>query len=175
MDTPLNREQAITNLQRYLRRLSYEGLEGNRVPIDGIFDTATRDALIQFQQDMGLPATGVADKRTWDLLFSEFLKATDTERNSEGLFLFPKDPPDYAVSPGDALLLVSMIQLLLLELRATYDIFEDIVESGIYDENTEKAIREFQRINLLPETGKVDEATWNRIVREYSNIDAGVQ
>ncbi len=170
---PLNEEQAITNLQRYLRRLSYEGLGGNRVPIDGIFDRDTRDALMLFQQNIGLPATGIADKQTWDMLYKEYQRVTDEEKNSRGLFLFPKKPTDYEVTLGDTLFLVNIIQLLLLELRATYDIFEDIVESGTYDEATEKAIRDFQRINLLPETGKVDEATWNRIVREYSNLDRG--
>lgn len=175
MDTPLNQAQAVTNLQRYLRRLSYEGLGGNRVPIDGIFDTTTRDALMSFQQSMGLPATGVADKRTWDMLFEQYRLATEDERSAEGLYPFPARPTGFAVSLGDTLLLVSLIQLLLMELRATYDIFEDITESGTYDEETEKAIREFQRINLLPETGKVDIATWNRIVREYSIIESSVE
>lgn len=165
-----NKEQAITNLQRYLRRLSFEGFEGQRVPVDGIFDSATREALMSFQRAMGLEATGVADKLTWDTLFSEYSRVTANEREERGLFLFPTTPDDYAVSAEDAFLLVNVIQLLLLELRVTYDAFEDLTESGVYDAQTQQAIREFQRINLLPETGEVDRATWNRIVREYSNL-----
>lgn len=164
----VNEKEAITMLQRYLRRMSYDGAQGYRVPIDGIFDTETRDALIRFQHSQGLPETGIADKPTWDRLFAEYQRETENERLSEGLFLFPRLPTDYAVSLGDEWLLVNIIQLLLLELRAVYGIFEEITESGIYDDETERAIREFQKINLLPETGKVDEATWNRIVREYS-------
>jgi peptidoglycan hydrolase-like protein with peptidoglycan-binding domain len=170
MAQPINQEQAITNLQRYLRRLSYDSLGANKVPIDGIFDSATREALTDFQRKMGLEPTGVADKLTWDTLFSEYKKQTDIERNTRGLYLFPDTPTDYEVSLGEAWLLVNVIQLLLLELRVVYDIFENVSESGIYDEQTEAAIREFQRINLLPETGRVDAATYNRIVREYSNI-----
>ena len=170
MAQPINQEQAITNLQRYLRRLSYEGLDGDRVPIDGIFDSATRNALIKFQQDMGLPVTGIADKTTWDMLFEEYSKAIDTKKNSQGLYLFPKTPENYSVSLGDALLLVNVIQLLLLELRAVYDIFEDVTESGTFDARTQQAIRDFQEINGLVPTGEVDEATWNRIVREYANL-----
>ena len=52
----------------------------------------------------------------------------------------------------------------------TYDIFEDITESGTFDAKTSDAVREFQIINGLPPTGNVDKATWNRIVREYSNL-----
>ncbi len=171
MAAPINQKEAITNLQRYLRRLSFEGLNGNRVPIDGIFDDTTREALMEFQRSQGLPMTGIADKVTWDTLFSEYRKATDDERNAELLNPFPSAPQDYTVRLGDTLTLVSIIQLLLLELRATYDIFEDITESGTFDEASEEAIRMFQLKNGLTPTGEVDRATWNRIVREYSNLE----
>lgn len=170
MATQLNREQAVTNLQKYLRRLSFETSDRTRPPVDGIFDTATRDSLVQFQRSMGIPDTGVADKKTWDALFDEYRRVTRDEREMEGLYLFPENPSDYAVSLGDTLTLVRIIQLLLSELRATYDIFEDITESGTYDSKTQNAITQFQRINGIPPTGTVDLRTWNRLVREYSNL-----
>ncbi len=170
MTEQLNRTEAIKNLQRYLRAVGESEGQLNRVPIDGIFDTATRDALTEFQRSVGLPATGVADKDTWDVLFDEYLRVTEPERTRRGLYFFPENPQGYEVSAGDTLTLVRIIQLLLLELRLTYDIFEDITESGTYDAATEAAIKDFQRINLLPVTGRVDERTWNRIVREYSNL-----
>ena len=165
-----NEKEAIQNMQRYLRALSYDSLGANPVPIDGIFESATRDALLAFQQSAGLEPTGVADKTTWDALYSAYLRATQNERESEGLYLFPDTPTGYELSLGEAWMLVNVIQLLLLELRVAYDIFEDVTESGVYDQKTQEAIREFQRINLLPETGKVDAATYNRIVREYTNL-----
>lgn len=170
MDAPINQKQAVTNLQRYLRRLSYEYPEVVRVPIDGIFDDATRDALSEFQGIKGLPVTGVADKRTWDSLFSEYKRITEDERNIQGLYPFPDLPRDYTVSLGDTLTLVRIIQILLSELKVTYDIFEDIAESGTFDDKTQEAVRQFQLINGLPATGEVNKATWNRIVREYSNL-----
>ena len=169
--THQNSREAITNLQKYLRRLAASPDRANTIPIDGIFDSATRNALIEFQGVMGLPKTGVADKKTWDTLYSEYLNATRNEREMQGLYFFPSLPTGYTVALGDTLTLVRIIQLLLLELRASYDIFEDVVESGTFDAATSDAIRDFQRINGLPETGEVDIRTWNRIVREYSNID----
>ena len=141
---PINERQAITNLQRYLRRLSfeYEGEVEDRLPVDGIFDSSTADALKKFQSFAGLDPTGVADKQTWDALFSEYRRVTENERQLRGLFIFPQSPSDYAVSLGDTLTLVRIIQLLLLELRATYDVFEDVVESGTYDAKTQKAIED---------------------------------
>lgn len=172
--TPMNKKEAVTNLQRYLRRLSFEDefYDIARPPIDGIFNTATEDAVAYFQKQNGLSVTGVADKETWDKIFSEYMRVTEAQRLSEGLFIFPDAPVDYTISRGDALTLVRILQLLLLELRVTYDIFEDIIENGIYDDRTEIAIREFQRANLLPVTGEVDKRTWNRIVREYSNLNS---
>jgi len=170
MPQQTNREQAVTNLQRYLREVSYDSLGANTVPIDGIFDTVTRDALISFQQSAGLEPTGVADKATWDALFAAYRRSTEPIRTRRGLFLFPDTPVNYQLSRGEAWLLVNIVQLLLLELRVSYDIFEGVTESGVYDEATEQAIKDFQRINLLPETGRVDAATYDRIVREYTNL-----
>ena len=169
--THQNRREAIKNLQKYLRRLAASPDRANTIPIDGIFEDSTKDALIEFQIRMGLPATGVADKRTWDILYKEYLDTTRDDRETQGLYFFPSLPVGYTVALGDTLTLVRIIQLLLLELRASYDIFEDIAESGTFDAATSDAIRDFQRINGLPETGEVDLRTWNRIVREYSNLD----
>ena len=165
-----NRQQAITNLQRYLRRLSFEGSDYKTVPIDGIFDSATRDALIEFQRANGLEPSGIADKLTWDTLYEEYLRA---EGNAEREYLnfFPDLPTSYAVREGESLLLVSIIQLLLMELSVTYDVFEDVVQSGVYDERTVEAIKKFQRISGLDVTGEIDRATYNRIVREYSALE----
>ncbi len=166
----MTKTQAIRNLQQYLRTVR-ETLGGiNPIPVNGVFDEATRDALMLFQSDVGLEATGIADKTTWDALYEEYLRSTELERGRKGLYFFPQNPVGYEVSAGDTLTLVRIIQLLLLELRATYDIFENVVESGTYDAATEDAIKDFQRIHGLPPSGRVDERTWNKIVREYSNL-----
>ena len=141
-----------------------------RPPIDGIFESDTENAVASFQRANGLPETGVADKETWDRIFEEYMRVTENERLAQGLFIFPDAPIGYTISKGDALTLVRILQLLLLELRAIYDIFEDITENGIFDDKTETAIRDFQAANLLPVTGEVDKRTWNRIVREYANL-----
>lgn len=41
---------------------------GYRVPLDGIFNVPTRDALLDFQEEKGLPATGALDDATWRVL-----------------------------------------------------------------------------------------------------------
>ena len=69
-----NYNDAVANLQRYLRRLvvfdEYKNID--LVPIDGIFEEQTREALKEYQRTRGLPITGKAEKLTWDTLFAEY-------------------------------------------------------------------------------------------------------
>lgn len=53
----------VVELQRKLRNLGY--LEGRA---DGFFNNDTEVALKRFQHDKGLKATGIADRRTLDIL-----------------------------------------------------------------------------------------------------------
>lgn len=45
-----------------------------------------------------------------------------------------------------------------------------LIPDGIYGEETEESILAFQRKHLLPQTGKVDFDTWNKLLQE--NADA---
>ena len=164
-----NTAEATRNLQKYLRRLSFEEGGPERVAIDGVFEDNTRQSLISFQKNVGLEPTGVADKETWDALFSEYSKIITWDYEEE-LSMFPKLPNDYSFGYGDEFLLVRILQLLMIELAIEYDAFEDIKETGVFDASTENAIRAFQKINLLDDTGRVDRRTWSRIVREYENL-----
>ena len=71
-----NEREAIQNLQRYLRRLSYFNEEIGAVPIDGVFDGETEGALRSFQRAEGLPETGRADRDTWERLYAAFVAET---------------------------------------------------------------------------------------------------
>ena len=49
-----NEAQAITNLQTYLRHLSYFDPDASKVPIDGVFGSDTEKAVREFQGANGL-------------------------------------------------------------------------------------------------------------------------
>ena len=65
--------EAVSNLQRYLRQLSYFDDAIPAPPIDGIFGALTRQSLIAFQEQNGLPATGTANETTWNLLYEKYV------------------------------------------------------------------------------------------------------
>ena len=162
-------EQAIKNIQRYLRQLSYEDPSLPSPTIDGIFDTVTRDAILEFQKNHSLTQNGVVNKETWDILYSEYLASLATFSPPSPLYLFPRVPEGYYLSRGDEFFLVSVIQLLLNELSIIYDSLIPLVINGIYDDATENNIRDFQSKNALTVTGNTDKETWNKLVEAYRN------
>lgn len=162
-------ETAVRNLQRYLRAFA-DGSEGSEifaVPIDGIFDDATENALSEFQQMQGLPITGIADRATFDALYLEYLRITLNDRREYRPDFFPASPPDYATEYGEESPFISVLQFVLDEIRISYDTLPYIEKNGIYDADTALAVKEFQRLHALPVTGKVDRRTWNEMGRAY--------
>ena len=163
---------AVRNLQRYLRRLSEESYEGDAiptVPVDGIFDTRTEEALSAFQRIYGLPVTGRADLATWNLLFAEYVRLSEEDEIAR-VDLFPRAPANYVTARGEESAFVLLLQWLLIELSVAYDFSVVPTPSGVYDAPTEAAVREFQTIQGLPPTGLVDRRTYNRLVQEYEIV-----
>ena len=168
MQKPLNYEVAVRNLQRYLRTISFYDPSIPRAPIDGIYDTATEDAVKAFQSSRGLEPTGKVDKVTWDMIFKEFSQIVEATDRSNNINLFPSVPENYEASLGETSSFVAVIQLILRELSIIYDIPTTEI-SGVYDKATENAIKDFQRLSGLTPTGNVDLITWNRLIRDFSN------
>ena len=67
-------EEAIREVQRYLRAVSYRHESVPHIGIDGIYGEGTRAALRAFQILFSLAPTGVADDETFALLYREFLR-----------------------------------------------------------------------------------------------------
>ncbi len=70
------------------------------------------------------------------------------------------------VGKSDRSDLVLIIQLMLRELL-DYD-YEDLVPDGIFGDDTERAVLDFQKKNRLFETGAVDKETWNALASAYN-------
>ena len=170
MPEPTTKRDATRNLQRYLRRLSYEDNSILAVPVDGIFDTRTAEALMEFQRMMGFSPTGRADQATWDALFLEYSRLLREEDRQSFPELFPQAPPAYVTAPGETGSFITLLQFLLGELSLSFDTIPPPALTGTYDQATAEAVREFQRISRLPQTGRVDRNTWNRLIEEYSRI-----
>ena len=156
--------QAIYNLQRYLRQLSRFDPAIPSVDEDGIFGEETRLSLEAFQRKYGLPISGTADAETWLRLFEAYLASVEERTRPEAVFIFPRSPADYSVGRGDKNIYVAVVQLLLREIITLYGLDTELLPlDGVFGEKTEQAVRDFQRIQRLPEDGRVDRVTWNRL------------
>lgn len=157
-----DREMRTRILQRMLRALAESDVRES-----GQYDEATREAVRRFQRMRGYPATGIADRRTWEEM-SRLYREREADAMIEGIRPFVGR--ERRIYPRERSDLVMILQLILNELRIRYDGFGPIPLSGIYDEMTEEAVREFQRINLLPTDGITDARTWNRMARQYNDV-----
>ena len=79
--------------------------------------------------------------------------------------------PGTPLRPGDDSNSVKIIQTELNRISDNYPAIPKIrLENGLFGVDTENAVRAFQRIFELPESGIVDKATWYRIKRYYSGV-----
>ena len=154
-------------LQTYLRQLSYHDNDIPPIVIDGIFEEQTSEALKAFQRKYDLAPTGVADRRTWNLLREKFLESIEENTLAESLFIFPARPDGFYYKMGDTGYGVGIIQLILDTLDAYYD-FGEIEINERFDDQTYRAVRKFQEKNGIVPTGNVDKKTWNLLAEQMN-------
>ena len=168
MPQPQNHAEATRNLQRYLRQLSFAEETIPSPPIDGVFESATRDALLAFQRSRGLPATGAAALKTWEELYRSWRASVAENAPSERISVFPRTPKNATLRAGSQGFAVSAVQFILRELERVYPEFSKIEVNGIYDPTTEEGVRVFKERNALPITGTVDRLTWNLLADAHN-------
>ena len=170
--------EAVEILQYYLRFVS--AFENNvpRIAVSGSFDEATRVALEAFQRNYGLEPTGRADLATREALYDVYTGLADSIPDLA--FSYIALPyPGVILRPSDEGGDVAYVQE---NINVLADYFEDIPKvtvSGFYSDETQNAVRAFQRVFELPVTGNVGAATWKALaesaieIREQTLKNAG--
>ena len=164
-------EAPILEIQRILRSIDYFENDLARIRLTGKYNEETRQGVKNFQEKYGLPVTGEVDIATWQLLQAVNKAITDATTLARAVYILPREP-EYAIFPGLEDDVVYIIQHMLNVISQEYDGIEPLKFSGIYDQPTENNVREFQRRNLLDETGIVDPLTFNRLADEYERINS---
>ncbi len=167
MQNQATKKSEVMELQNMLRLISQTGGTIPLVNPDGIFGAETEAAVIAFQKEVGLPPNGMVDFATWTAIFDAYMNA------SRMISLQPIQPfpaGDYKIRRGERSDIVLIIQLMLSALAISLEIFDEIERSGIYDEKTEAAVVEFQKLHLLPPNGIIDYKTWNTLAKSYGHI-----
>ncbi|MGO1070108.1 peptidoglycan-binding protein [Lysobacter sp. CA199] len=158
-DAPLQNGDAnarVFEMQQYLKELGYTNDAGNALSPDGDFGPSTEQALRKYQTDAGIdPVNGQADQALFDRIRADVERANpDFELSTITDLYGPLN--DQVLARGDRGDPVADLQRQLQGL-------EYLGARGAtrrYDENTEAAIRRFQRDeNIEPADGRADERT----------------
>ncbi len=159
-----NDRERIARLQRMLRYLARRfDIPALRVSVTGAYNPQTEEAVRAFQDREGLPCTGVCDRETWERLVD--LCRRENDRTSPVPLLAVPSDPDFCLKHGEKADAVRVLQALLGELGAIYG-FDPVPVSGVYDDATEKAVRQFRQSAGMDPEGGADREMWHRLAEE---------
>lgn len=141
-------------------------------PVNGIFGASTENAVKKFQEIWNLNPTGIVDKSTWYKIIYIYTSIKRlAQLASEGLSLseishqFPE-----VLESGSSGDYVRVLQYYLAVIGSYYERIPPVDITGEFGQMTVDSVKAFQSVFGLPQTGVVDETTWNEIYRAYAGI-----
>ena len=163
----------VQQIQIRLNRIStnYPGIPKIN-PTNGNFGVDTEEAVRKFQRLFRLTEDGIVGPATWyriTYLFNAVKRLS--ELDSEGIRIdeLPR-AFEQLLSFGDAGDDVRVMQYYLAVIAAYYDTIPPIAVNGIFDEETESAVRAFQQQFGLTVDGLVGRQTWQAMEDAYESI-----
>ena len=158
-------DDAVFEAQSYLRNIGRLDSDISRVVPDGIFATETTEAVKSFQRKYNLPETGIIDFELWELIKSKNSEAVFIA--SEPIQIAPITNADLPLTIGTDSTLVYTLHLMLNNVASRYDNFTPLPLQSLFDENTEREVKRWQRVISHTESGEVDKVTWNYLAEFY--------
>lgn len=168
---------AVETIQDELNRIGRNYPAIPKIPNpNGVFDTATQDAVRKFQEIFNLTQSGEVDKATWYRIKRYYIGVKGlSELISEGVSLQEAQVPyEDLLSIGSTGTPVRLIQYYLAVIGYFYDNFNIVELTGIYNQQTADAVRAFQEFYGLTADGIVGQQTWNKLQEVYRNIISSV-
>ena len=167
--------EPIRVIQYYLNVIAYFNPALELIPISGVYDPATVNAVENFQRFYGLPVTGIVDDATWDMLSKIYVDTiASVPPGIEGEYA--KIYPGYYISQGMEGQAVTDLQTYLNLLGRVFPELPELPVTGYFGEQTRAAVTEFQRLFGLVPTGAVGPVTWYSITNEYNALkDQGIR
>ena len=175
--TPLRRGSSGPNvvvIQVELNRISqnYPAIP-KLASTDGIFGSRTEAAVTRFQEIFNLTPDGIVGKATWYALVRLYTAVTAlSELRSQGQQFYSinwsyPDPLQQG-NTGDK---IRHLQYMLSVLSTYIPQIPRVTIDGIFGPRTREAVLAAQRWFGLPETGEVDDDTWDEIYDQFSGIE----
>ena len=136
--------------------------------IDGVFGEETKNSLTAFQTYYGLDETGIADDAVWNKLRSVYRGML--EAYPEDYYLANEAYPGYPIDAGSKGGFVERVQRYLNVLSDYYPAIPKIDADGIFGPATERAVKAFQGLFGIEQSGAVGALSYNRLYSEYKRL-----
>ncbi len=166
--------QAVRFAQYYLNVIAYFNPEIPSVTSNGVFNQAMEDQVKAFERFYGLNPDGVIDFRTWLLMqqvYNNIRQLQPPGYAGSTAVLYP----GYNLTPGMKNDDVKLLQTYLDVIGQNISSLPRVPITGYFGEETENAVRAFQRLYGIPESGIVGAPTWDAISKEYNYIRFGTE
>ncbi len=163
----------VQQVQRRLNRISRNYPAIPKIyPTDGVFEAETEAAVKAFQEIFNLTPDGIVGNATWyriQAIYNSVKRLSDL--NSEGLAYadietqYPLD-----LKEGDSGIGVQVIQYLLSYVANFVGTVSSTGIDGSFGPSTAAAVRSFQATYGLPQTGIMDQTTYNTLYNVYTGL-----
>lgn len=159
----------VEAVQYYLAFLGYFYPQLPPIPITGFFDELTRDAVFTFQNEYGLPVTGVVDLNTYYTIEREYRNAVaDLPANYQSAIGEPY--PGRFIVEGDRGEEVRVIQRYISRIGRTDPAVPEIAVDGVFGPQTKAAVQAIQAQLGVEQNGAVGPVEWVEIITRGNNI-----
>ena len=112
------------------------------------------------------------ERQTWNKLASVYLGLIASAENS-GAGIAAEVFPGALLSLGSAGEDVELLQTYLNTVAEVYTEIPTVTANGNFDEATDRAVRIFQGIFGIPQSGVVGPITWEILAEKYAEIENG--
>lgn len=174
--TPISRGDFGEEVYRIKIQLNRIGKNYPAIPeipyTNAAFDAPTEEAVKTFQKIFNLTPDGIVGKSTWYKIKEIYAGVKQlNELTGEGLTIseaqrvYPR-----ALVPGTAAEAVRTVQYYLSFISFFFENIDFVPLTGVFDAETERAVRAFQETYGLTVDGIVGRQTWNKLTSVYNDI-----
>ena len=175
--TPLQRGSSGPNvvvIQVALNRIAQNYPAIPKIPaIDGIFGSRTEASVRAMQRIFGLTPDGIVGPATWYEIVRLYTAVTElSELRSQGQQFYAVEwSSPSGLQVGDSGERVRQLQYMLSVLSSYIPSIPPVSVDGIFGQATRAAVLAAQQRFQLPQTGIVNENTWDDIYDQFSGIE----
>ncbi len=158
-------DSPVASLQTMLRQLAqiYDFLP--LVPIDGIFDQITLEAVVAYQREKCPPATGVVTETVWNTLRQDYYNHLSNQSPPRKLRAYPEG--EMVLQTEEENGHIALFQSMFLLLSQKIHGITPEPPTGTYSQTSKKNVLWLQQVSGLPTTGLLDRQSWDRLSRLY--------